>query len=122
MHYGIQLTIYKTFTIEIAHHLPNHETCSFLHGHSVHITVGVNGNLNLNTGMVMDFKILKNILQELVISKFDHSYLNDTLFIPTAEMFSFYIFRNLKDHGINVKIVRVHETENNFVEFEPKSK
>ena len=109
-------TVYKTFTIEIAHMLPNHITCGVVHGHSMDITVGVSGMVNLETGMVIDFKILKEIIKELIIDKFDHSYLNDTFKIPTAEILSYYIFSKLKYNNLNVTVVRVHETKNNYAE------
>lgn len=117
IHSGLFVTVYKTFTIEIAHHLPNHKTCGVIHGHSMDIDVGVKGPINLTTGMVIDFKDLKNILQTVIIDKFDHSYLNNTFKIPTAELFAFYIFKKLKEIGLNVIVVRVHETRDNYAEF-----
>ena len=109
-------TIYKTFTIEIAHMLPGHPTCGVVHGHSMDITVGVTGPVNLKTGMVIDFKVIKSFVKEIVIDKFDHSYLNDTFKIPTAEILSYYIFSKLKYNNLNVTVVRVHETKNNYAE------
>ncbi len=120
VHNGLSVTVYKTFIIEIAHNLIGHPTCGVIHGHSAKITVGVNGPLNLKTGMVIDFKILKQIIKEIVIDKFDHSYLNDTLPIPTAEILSYYIFLKLSETGLNVEVVRFHETEDNYAEFKIK--
>ncbi len=120
IHSSLLATVYKTFTIEVAHNLPGHPTCKFIHGHSVNITVGVKGPIDLKTGMVIDFKILKNILQEVVIDKFDHSYLNDTFIIPTAEIFAYYIFVKLCESGLNTSVVRVHETKDNYAEFRIK--
>jgi len=110
-------TIYKTFSVECAHFIPGHPTCGKCHGHTVEISVGVMGRVNLVTGMIIDFKELKNICQRLVIDKFDHSLINDTLPLPTAELIAFYIFRKLGDEGINVSVVRVHETRDNYAEF-----
>ncbi len=109
-------TVYKTFTIEIAHMLPDHPTCGVVHGHSMDITVGVSGPVNLKTGMVIDFKEIKNSIKKFIIDKFDHSYLNDTFKIPTAEILSYYIFRKLRQNNLNVTVVRVHETKNNYAE------
>ncbi len=117
IHYGLKMTIYKKITIEIAHQLPKHVSCKFLHGHSMNITIGIKGKVNLKTGMVMDFKSLKSFLQSIIIDKFDHSYLNDILPNPTAELFAFYIFKKLREVNINVVLVRIYETKNNFVEF-----
>jgi 6-pyruvoyltetrahydropterin/6-carboxytetrahydropterin synthase len=120
IHSRFLATVYKTFTIEIAHKLSGHPTCGFIHGHSVDITVGVKGKIDLQTGMVIDFKDLKKILKEVVIDKFDHSFLNDTFKIPTAEIFAYYIFIKLCEAGLNVEVVRVHETRDNYAEFKIK--
>jgi 6-pyruvoyltetrahydropterin/6-carboxytetrahydropterin synthase len=117
IHSSLLATVYKTFTIEAAHRLPGHPTCGFIHGHSIDITVGVNGPIDLKTGMVIDFKHLKTILQDVVIDKFDHAYLNDTFQTPTAELFAYYIFIKLCESGLNVEVVRVHETRDNYAEF-----
>jgi 6-pyruvoyltetrahydropterin/6-carboxytetrahydropterin synthase len=117
VHHGLCLTVYKTFTIEIAHHLPDHHTCGTIHGHSVDITVGVKGPLNLQTGMVIDFKKLKEILQTVVIDRFDHTYLNNMFVKPTSEIFAFYIYTQLHHAGLKVSVVRVHETHDNYAEF-----
>jgi len=117
IHNKLLATVYKSFIIEIAHHLPNHETCGIIHGHSMKITIGINGPIDLKTGMVIDFKIMKQFIQEIIIDKFDHSYLNETFIIPTAEIFAYYIFLKLKESGLNVTVVRVHETNNNYAEF-----
>jgi 6-pyruvoyltetrahydropterin/6-carboxytetrahydropterin synthase len=116
IHNGFIATVYKTFTIEAAHHLPDHPTCGFLHGHSATITVGVKGSINLKTGMVIDFKILKKIIEEVIVSKFDHAYLNEYLPIPTAEILAYYIFLKLKEAGLNVEVVRYYETKDNYAE------
>jgi len=111
------VTIYKKCTIEIAHMLPGHPTCGNVHGHSVDIVVGVRGRISLKTGMVMDFKYLKKIIQKEVIDRFDHSFLNDTFPVPTAEILSVYIYKKLLSRNIDVTLVRVHETKNNYVEY-----
>jgi len=112
----LQLTVFRDLSIEIAHKLPGHITCGVLHGHTVNITVGVSGSLNFATGMVMDFNDLKTVLKEVIEDKFDHAYLNYTFYMPTSEMLSLYIFNNLKRRGYNIKLVRVHETQKNYVE------
>ena len=57
------MEIYKTFTIEAAHKLPNlpqNHKCSRLHGHSFVIEVHVNGDSDNNNGWVMDWNPLQN--------------------------------------------------------------
>ena len=115
---GIQMTVFKECKVEIAHKIEGHATCGAMHGHSTKIVIGVRGFMNLKTGMVIDFKSLKVILQKEIINRFDHSCLNDVLPIPTAEYLSLFIFKQLKWRGLDVVLVRVHETENNYVEYD----
>jgi len=115
---GIFMTVYKKCKIEVAHLIPGHKTCGKVHGHSVDIVVGVRGAMDFKTGMVMDFKSLKEIIQCEIVNRFDHSYLNDTLPVPTAEYLAYFIFKQLKFRGLDVVSIRVHETENNYVEYD----
>jgi 6-pyruvoyltetrahydropterin/6-carboxytetrahydropterin synthase len=111
------MTVYKKCRIEIAHRIDGHATCGKVHGHSIDIVVGIRGRLHLKTGMVMDFKTIKHYIKKEVVDRFDHAFLNDTLPIPTAEYLALYIFKKLTFAGLNVVVVRVHETENNYVEY-----
>ena len=61
------------------------------HGHNYILEVTVAGNVNPKTGMVIDLKELKDIVQENIIKKVDHCHLNfDVPFlknkIPTTEV------------------------------------
>jgi 6-pyruvoyltetrahydropterin/6-carboxytetrahydropterin synthase len=115
---GIEMTVFKKVRIEMAHCIYGHQTCGKIHGHSVDIVIGVKGFMDLNTGMVIDFKTLKYIIEDEVVKPFDHAYLNDTLPIPTAEYFAFYLYEKLtKTRNLDVVLVRIHETENNYVEY-----
>lgn len=114
----IKMTVFRDLSIEIAHKLPGHISCGVLHGHTINISVGIQGELDLISGMVMDFNELKRVLKEVIEDKFDHSYLNDTFYMPTSEMLSLYIFNVLKRKGYDVKLIRIHETQKNYVEFE----
>ena len=72
--------------------------------------------------MVMDFKYIKKIIKKEIIKKFDHTLLNDILPIPTAEYLAYYIFKQLKFRNLNVALIRVHETKNNYVEYRGEHK
>lgn len=110
--------IYKKVQVHVAHWIPDHQLCGKMHGHTMDIVVGIKGNMSLESGMVMDFKSLKEILQKEIIDRFDHTCLNDILPNPTAEYLAAYIYYKLNQRLINVvTTVRVHETENNYVEF-----
>ena len=73
----IRLT--KHFSFEAAHALHNYDgKCSRLHGHSYQLFVTVIGTPDSNPdspkcGMVMDFGLLKKIVNEEIIDKYDHS-------------------------------------------------
>ncbi|MDL2262649.1 6-carboxytetrahydropterin synthase, partial [Bacteroidales bacterium OttesenSCG-928-I21] len=73
----IRLT--KQFSFEMAHALYNYDgLCRNIHGHSYKLYVSIIGVPNQEPfspklGMVMDFGVLKQILKQNIIDKFDHS-------------------------------------------------
>jgi 6-pyruvoyltetrahydropterin/6-carboxytetrahydropterin synthase len=97
------------------------------HGHNYMLEVRVKGEIDPLTGYVMDTKILKDIIREEVLEKFDHRNLNlDTVEFkelnPTAENIAVVIWGSLRKR-IDAKLemsVRLYETENNYVEFDGK--
>jgi 6-pyruvoyltetrahydropterin/6-carboxytetrahydropterin synthase len=88
----------KEITFEAAHYLHNprwdriknlrvFKKCSgfrgddpkashFPHGHSYRLRVSVRGPVSRETGFVIDFKILKDILKKNVFDRFDHRFIN----------------------------------------------
>lgn len=67
--------IRKLFKLEFAHCLSScySDECKNVHGHSYKIEIIIN-SLSLNEdGMVIDFKKLKEIVNRIILSKFDHS-------------------------------------------------
>ena len=72
------------------------------------MTVG--GNVNGNTGFIIDFFDLDRIVQP-IIDEVDHRTLNyvEGLENPTAENIASWIFRRV-NRAINVHAVRVNET------------
>ena len=94
------------------------------HGHNYTLEVIVTGEVDADTGFVMDLKDLKEIVRENVISKVDHKNLNlDTDFmrgkIPTSENIVITIWNELKDKITKGKLfsVKLYETENNYFEY-----
>lgn len=71
--------ISKTFKFETAHRLSlNQSKCRNIHGHSYTIEIGVKSEFLNSEGMVIDFGILKNIVEEC-LNEIDHSLiLNNT--------------------------------------------
>lgn len=94
------------------------------HGHNYDLEVKVIGFINEDSGYVMDAKILKNLIRELVVEKFDHKNLNlDTEEFknvnPTAENIAKVIFELLRGalpDELELK-VKLYETERNIVEY-----
>ena len=94
------------------------------HGHNYDLIVQVTGEVNPETGYVMDMKILSDLIKKEVLDKFDHKNLNlDTQEFsdlnPSAENIAIVIYDKLKtqiDPQFDLKI-RLYETERNFVEY-----
>jgi 6-pyruvoyltetrahydropterin/6-carboxytetrahydropterin synthase len=108
------MDIFKTFTLEAAHRLPNvpeGHKCSRLHGHSFRVELRVSGELGEHSGWVMDFAEIKAAFRPLY-EQLDHHYLNeiDGLDNPTSERLAIWIWERLKPVLPNVSEVIVHET------------
>lgn len=94
------------------------------HGHNYHLEVWIKGEVDPETGYLIDLKILKDIIKEEVLDRFDHKNLNlDTeefeKLNPTAEHIAFIIWQKLRkklDEELELKI-RLYETERNVVEY-----
>lgn len=108
------MDIYKEFTFEAAHHLPNvpdGHKCKRLHGHSFRVEVHVAGPLHPELGWVMDFADLKAAVKP-VIARLDHYYLNDIpgLENPTSEVVARWLWQQLKPVLPELSQVVVKET------------
>jgi len=92
------------------------------HGHNYFIEVSVKGQIDPETGMVIDLKKLKDILRERLLHRVDHRNLNEDVdflrgVIPTAENLARAFWAELEpaiDQGKLYEIV-LHETEKNKV-------
>ena len=94
------------------------------HGHNYEMIVQITGEIDPETGYVMDMKVLSDIIKQNIIAKFDHKNLNlDTEEFkdlnPTAENIVLVIWKILRPqidskHDLKIKL---YETERNFVEF-----
>jgi len=108
------MEVYREFTIEAAHRLPNlpvDHKCSRLHGHSFRIGVHLAGPLDPTTGWVMDFADLKHAFQPL-FEQLDHRYLNDVegLENPTSEVLAMWVWHRLQRVLPGLSRVTVRET------------
>ncbi len=91
------MLVSKEFTFDSAHFLTKyHGKCEYLHGHTYKLRVTVEGEIQEN-GLVIDFVILKKLVKEKVVDKFDHRSLNDFFENPTAEIAAQFIWDELKN-------------------------
>jgi len=86
----------RTFHFDASHFIPEHKgACKQLHGHTYTLEVVIESSVKKD-GMVVDFAILKQIVEEHVLAKLDHSSLNDLFENPTAETIVEWIAQQLK--------------------------
>ena len=106
--------IFRAFTIEAAHRLPNvppGHKCSRLHGHSFRIELQLSGDVDAQSGWVMDFADVKTAFQP-TFDRLDHHYLNEIpgLENPTSENLARWIWDQVKPSLPLLTKVTVHET------------
>ncbi len=95
------------------------------HGHNYNLIVKVTGEIDPDTGYVIDMKVLKDIIRSNVLLRFDHKNLNVDVeefknLNPTAENIAVVIWDILrkelkKDLVLSIKL---YETERNYVEYD----
>jgi len=110
------MQIFKEFTFEAAHRLPNvpaDHQCSRLHGHSFSVRITVAGEVGAESGWVMDFADLSRAFRPL-LDQLDHYYLNeiDGLENPTSENLAKWIWQRLKPSLQNLVEIEIRETCN----------
>jgi len=136
-------TITSEISFEMAHRLPDHGgACKRLHGHSYRCLVTLQGSVDPETGIVLDFSILKGLLRT-VATQFDHKTLlhesetdldldEETCvklgidlvdYIPTAENMVQRIWWLIEGQlgrlsllNVTLKQVRLYETATNYVD------
>jgi 6-pyruvoyltetrahydropterin/6-carboxytetrahydropterin synthase len=96
------------------------------HGHNYTLLVTVSGEVNPETGFVINLKALSNIIQNKIIEKIDHKNINlevDFMHgkMASTEMLSIAIWEQLEDEikqlGGRLYSVKLFETENNYAEY-----
>jgi 6-pyruvoyltetrahydropterin/6-carboxytetrahydropterin synthase len=94
------------------------------HGHNYELIAHITGEIDPETGYVMDMKVLKDLIKEKIEDEFDHKNLNEEVpefldLIPTAENMAVVIYQKLIPH-LNDKhdlSVTLYETPRNYVTF-----
>ncbi len=97
------------------------------HGHNYVIEVAIAGEPDPVTGMILDLKRLKEILEAKILDVYDHRLLNREVapfdrIVPTVENIAVDIWNRLVDRiddtgRARLHSVRVHETNELFVEY-----
>jgi len=94
------------------------------HGHNYDLVVKVTGEIDPDTGYVIDTKVLKDLIKQEITDQLDHKNLNlDTPEFknlnPTAEHIAMVCWNKLRPHlNKNLQItIFLYETERNFVEY-----
>lgn len=121
----IGLIVVRSFTFDAAHNLTRYKgKCEKLHGHTYKLVVKVSGKLN-EEDMVIDFSDLKKIVEDAVLSKLDHVYLNELFSQPTTERVAMWIWEQLKERleefGLNLCEIELWETESSGVIYRGES-
>ena len=97
------------------------------HGHNYVLEVWIDGEIDPETGYVIDLKILKEIINTEIVERFDHRNLNldcpefENL-IPTSEniiLTSWNILRARIEEKFQLRL-KLWETENNIFEYDGK--
>ena len=94
------------------------------HGHNYELIVSVTGEIDLETGYVIDMKILKDLIKSEIEDAFDHKNLNIEVpefknLNPTAENIIVVIYNKLIEHLKVDHLLEVilYETPRNFVKY-----
>lgn len=108
------MDIFREFTFEAAHRLPNvpeGHKCRRLHGHSYKVIVHVEAPVDPEAGWVMDFGDLKKAFKPIE-AQLDHYYLNEIegLENPTSEVLARWIWERLKPTLPDLSALTVRET------------
>jgi 6-pyruvoyltetrahydropterin/6-carboxytetrahydropterin synthase len=108
------MEIWKEFSFEAAHLLPNvpeGHKCRRLHGHSFRVRVYVEDDLHDQLGWIMDFADLKKAVAP-VIDALDHRFLNDIVGLenPTSEILAAWIWDRVKPDLPILSKVEISET------------
>jgi 6-pyruvoyltetrahydropterin/6-carboxytetrahydropterin synthase len=108
------MEIYKEFSFDSAHFLPNvpeGHKCKNMHGHTYRLKVVIEGEPHPHLGWLMDFKELKDVVA-IVIDQLDHKLINDIqgLQNPTAENITIWIWNQIRPLLPMLSRIELYET------------
>ena len=132
----MKITVVKEFQFDAAHHLPGYiGKCHNVHGHRYRLQVGLTGDIDENTGMVVDFGEIKDRV-DFLIEKLDHRDLNTIdeagfpHHMPTAENMVRWFVEQLQgafhpvfmQEALELTFIRLWETPGSFAEWKMPDK
>ena len=108
------MEIFKEFTFESAHRLPNvpaGHKCARIHGHTFTIEISVEGEVDPETGWFYDHALISAAMRPIV-EQLDHSHLNDIpgLENPTIELMAGWLWKKLDPQLPGLAEIVIHET------------
>lgn len=108
------MEIFKEFSFEAAHRLPNvpaEHKCFRLHGHSYKVVIYVSGEAPEPSGWIIDFAEIRDAFQP-IFEVLDHNYLNEVCGLenPTSENLARWIWSHLMASLPTLSKVIVQET------------
>jgi 6-pyruvoyltetrahydropterin/6-carboxytetrahydropterin synthase len=94
------------------------------HGHNYKLLVKVTGEVDPESGYLLDLKVLKDIVRDEVTYRFDHKNLNLDVadfkeLIPTAENIAYVAWHRIREK-LDARLelyITLYETDRNFVEY-----
>lgn len=108
----------KCFEFEAAHKIPlaSAGKCQQIHGHSYKLEISIAGEVNIDTGMIINFSDLKTVINKQIIEWFDHTFINDYMGLPTAENMGDWIWERINHLGFNICRLKLWETSDSCYE------
>jgi 6-pyruvoyltetrahydropterin/6-carboxytetrahydropterin synthase len=115
----MQMFVSKDFKFDAAHNIVDYMgMCERLHGHTYRLRVSLRGSPG-DDGMILDFGIMKKLVNEQVVEILDHSYLNEIIPQSTTENLAQWIWERLdpvlKGGNYSLSEIVVWETDTSFV-------
>jgi len=116
------MLLYKEFTFDSAHFLPNvppGHKCREMHGHTYRLRVWLQGKPDEKLGWIIDFAVLKQIVKP-VVAELDHKCMNNIpgLENPTCELIAVWIWNKLTISLPAMSRIELHETPTSGVIYE----
>lgn len=117
----MKVKLTKLFRFEASHcldHLPKEHVCNHMHGHSYRVKVEVSGEVDQDTGFLIDYSDIKEIVQP-IIDQLDHGHLNDIegLEITSAEYLAAWLWDKIKPKLTQLSKITIYETDSTSCEY-----